>query len=430
MSKFNLNNNHPIIPNSNQYFLEKKYITIHSSDRDLTKYPNASSFEIELPQDYLNVQSAKLYSWTFPANYSVFSSDNANNFLIFKFVKLYNPGEVSFSDPLSEAIFAALYVNLANTFVCTIEPGFYNPQQMATELTNKMNEIITVYLKNFFANPTNTQYNYAAPLFVSYNRFKVVYNEVSQNLWFGNNADQFVLLNSSVLYIQRKIITDRQCNAFNADEYPNFTVFGLPTLLGFIRADAPALSAAQYIGRAGDTTNISANGFVPRFYYGDVTTTGDDGYWIKPILPGAVVYYLQAPFKINFIGPSYIYMEIEGFNCIDETIPFNPSVYENHNSGTNGVVNSAFAKLAIPTTPISQWFDASDGGPYKYFNPPAERIRKLKIKFRYHNNLLVNFNSFEISFMLEFCFLRPQNERGYNIREAFSLYQVQEIPKK
>ena len=417
MSQFNLNNNHPIIPNSNQYYFEKKYVTIHSSDRDLTKYPNSSSFEIELPQDYLNVQSARLYS--------VFSSDNSNNFLIFKFVQLYNPGEYAVSDPLSEAIFAALYANLSNTYVFTIEPGFYNPNQMATELTNKINEIITVYLKNFFANPKNTEYNYAAALFVSYNRFKVVYNEVSQNLWFGNNADQFVLVNSSVLYIQRKIIANRQCNAFNADEFPNFTVFGLPTLLGFIRADVVAYSAAQYISQGVDNTNISANGFVPRFYYGDVNTSGDDGFWIRPTLLGASVYYLQAPFKINFIGPSYIYMEIDGFNCIDETIPFNPSVYENHNSGTNGIVNSAFAKLAIPTTPISQWFDAADGGPYKYFNPPAERIRKLKIKFRYHNNLLVNFNSFEISFMLEFCLLRPQNERKYNVRDAFGLYQIQ-----
>lgn len=427
MSQFNLNTNHPIIPNSNQYFFEKKYVTIHSSDRDLTKFPNSSSFEIELPQDYLNVHSAKLYSWTFPANYSVFSSDNSNNFLIFKFVKLYNPGEFSVSDPLNEAIFAALYSNINTPYVFTIEPGFYNPQQMATELTNKINEIITVYLKNFFADPKNNEYNYAAALFVSYNRFKVVYNEVSQNLWFGNNADQFVLLNTSLLYIQRKIITNRQCSDFNADEFPNFTVFGLPTLLGFIRVDVIAFSGAQYVAKGGDSTNVSsmANGFVPRFYYGDVTTTGDDGYWIKPTLPGAVVYYLQAPFKINFIGPSYIYMEIDGFNCIDETIPFTPSVYENHNSGTNGVVNSAFAKLAIPTTPISQWFDANDGGPYKYFNPPAERIRKLKIKFRYHNNLLVNFNSFEISFMIEFCLLRPQNERKYNIREAFNLYQIQ-----
>jgi hypothetical protein len=118
-------------------------------------------------------------------------------------------------------------------------------------------------------------------------------------------------------------------------------------------------------------------------------------------------------------------MEMDGQNLIDETAPYNISAFTLTTNQTNGIVNSAFAKLAIPTTPISQWFDASDGGPYKYFNPPAERIRKLKIKFRYHNNLLVNFNSFEISFMIEFCILRPQNERSYNIRDAFGLYQVQ-----
>ena len=60
MSRFDLNNNHPIIPNANQYYFEKKYVSIHSEDRDVIKYRNPSSFEIELPQDYLNVQSVRL----------------------------------------------------------------------------------------------------------------------------------------------------------------------------------------------------------------------------------------------------------------------------------------------------------------------------------------------------------------------------------
>ena len=84
MSRFDLNNNHPIIPNSNQYFFEKKYVSIHSEDRDALKYRNPSSFEIELPQDYLNVQSVKLSSWSFPANYSVFSTSTHNVYMTFK----------------------------------------------------------------------------------------------------------------------------------------------------------------------------------------------------------------------------------------------------------------------------------------------------------------------------------------------------------
>ena len=72
MSSNNTFNTHPLIPNSNQYFYEKKYLSIHSEDRDYSKYKGSSEFEISLPQEYLNVASARLYSWSFPANYNIF----------------------------------------------------------------------------------------------------------------------------------------------------------------------------------------------------------------------------------------------------------------------------------------------------------------------------------------------------------------------
>ena len=200
--------------------------------------------------------------------------------------------------------------------------------------------------------------------------------------------------------------------------------------LGFTRCDEIAYSAAEIIknnNNSSDTdvaADISSTGLIPRFYYGDVTGTSDNGYWILPVLPGAIVFFLQAPLKINFMGPAYIYMEIDGLNCIDETSPYSLTTFTATTNQTNGICNSAFAKIPVPTTPISQWFD-SDMTPYKYFNPPAERIRKLKIKFRYHNNVLVDFGSFDFSFMLEICILRPQNERKFNIRDAFSLAQTQ-----
>ena len=86
-------NNHPIIKNSNQYFLEKKYISIHSEDRDISKYPISSEFELLLPQEYLNVASAKLSSWSFPSNYNVFSATTYNVIMSFKFLDLYTPAE-------------------------------------------------------------------------------------------------------------------------------------------------------------------------------------------------------------------------------------------------------------------------------------------------------------------------------------------------
>ena len=37
MSSFNVNTNHPIIPNSQEYTIYKQYVSIHSEDRDIKK---------------------------------------------------------------------------------------------------------------------------------------------------------------------------------------------------------------------------------------------------------------------------------------------------------------------------------------------------------------------------------------------------------
>ena len=414
-SSFNVFNNHPLITNANQYFFEKKYVSIHSQDRDLTKYPNSAEFEIELPQDYLNIASVRLYSWSFPANYSVFSSLNSNIALIYKFTKLYNPAEYSNPDILANAIFAALYPELNKELIILIEPGFYNPGQMAVELTNKLNENVTNIITDFLNNPKNSQYAEAKALFQGYNRFKVVYNTVQQNLWFGNGADKFELVNTSTFY-NTKRFTQASCR--RSSELPDTANWGLPSYLGFDRCNVESKSASDFPNEFGYLQKI------PRFYYGDVSVDGDNGYWIFPSEKDSQIYVISAPFKINFMGYAYIYMEIDGLNCIDETSPYGISPFTIKTNETNGIVNSSFAKIAVPTTPISQWFDL-DSGPYKYFNPPAERIRKLKIKFRYHNNQLVEFGTFEYSFMLEFCLLTPQQERSYSIRNAFDLTQSQ-----
>jgi hypothetical protein len=417
MSSFNTSSTHPLIPNANQYYIEKKYVSIHSEDRDILKYPNSSEFEIELPQDYLNVHSAKLSTWSFPANYNVFSPLNFNIAMTFKFIKLYNPGEHGYSDPLTEAIFAGLYSLIGNQYIVRIETGFYNPSQMATELTNKFNESVSNILIDFFTN--TPAYNYALALFTGYNRFSIVYNSVGQRLWFGNNADQFELTNN---YINQFNDDNVGTQCIRRQQLPSLADWGLPAYLGFTRCPVPSLSAAEVEATMNNANNIiygynpeiiNVSGDVPRFYYGDVNP-GDNGFWLVPSLPGATVYFLQAPAKINFMGPAYIYLDIDGLNCIDETSPYNMSQFTLHTNETNGRVNSSFAKIPITTTPIAQWFD-SEQAPYKHFNPPAERIRKLKCRLRYHNGQKVDFGLFDYSFMLEFTLLRPQNERKYTI---------------
>jgi hypothetical protein len=168
MSKFNVNQNHPLIENGNYYLPEKKFVSIHSEDRDIVKYPDPACFEIELPQDYLNVQSIKLSAWSFPSNYNVFSEGNGNLRMIFKFTNIYNPIENKNNNPLDIAIYNALnfYNDKDEYYLFEIETGFYNPTQMATQLTNKMNECVTKKIILFFE--THEKYKYLIDLFIEY----------------------------------------------------------------------------------------------------------------------------------------------------------------------------------------------------------------------------------------------------------------------
>jgi hypothetical protein len=393
---YNVNKTHPLIPNSQNYTAYKKYVSIHSEDRDFIKYPSSSSFEIELPEDYLNVSTVRLVDWTFPANYSTFSPLTSNITMTFLINNPYNPGEHEFSDALQEAIFTALYNNKNNNYRIIIEEGFYNPDQMSTELTNKFNDAVNTVIKNYFTDNISIP-GYAELLaqFISsggYNQFVIVYNTVGQKLWFGNKSSGFILTNST------SIINDYLSSKCDLPKLPDFSSWGLPGYLGLDRCDIESTSIID---------------FVPRFYYGDVFP-GDNGYWLLPDLPTAQVHFLDATYKINLFGVSYIYMEIDGLNCIDETSPYNVSNFTITTNKTNGIVNSAFAKLAVPTTPMSQWFDR-EALPYKLYLPPAERIRKLKIKLRYHNGQQVNFGVFNYAFTLEFMLYSSQQLREYKL---------------
>ena len=198
LNNLNTSTNHPLIANSNEYSLYKKYVSIHSEDRDQLKWPNSSLFEIEFPEDIINVASVRLSAWTFPANYNTFSLSSANIAMTFKIENPYNPGEHMFNDPLQNAIFAALYAHNDKQFLCIISEGFYNPDQITTELTNRFNASVTKYIISYFN--SNPSYTSLIPLFTSnggYQEFVVVYNTVKQRIWFGNRSSSFILTNDT-----------------------------------------------------------------------------------------------------------------------------------------------------------------------------------------------------------------------------------------
>jgi hypothetical protein len=419
---FNTNTSHPLTQNSQEYIYYRKYVSIHSEDRDMLKYPDSSTFEIELPEDLLNVASLRLFDWSFPCNYNTFSSLFSNTTMTFQINKPYDPNINNVGNLLLEKIFECLYYNINNQYIVVIENGFYNPIQMAKELTNKFNESVTnviiAYFNENITNPALTpveqqEYQQALDLFMTaggYTNFIIVYNSVGNKLWFGNTTDGFILTNETQ-FINSTCNRIYDCPKVST-LLPDYANWGLPSYLGLDRNNAHSVSSFN-ISNESQKSNFG-NISVPRFYYGDALTSGDNGYWLlpNPNLPNSEVHWIEAPYKINLMGPAYIYMEILGQNCIDETSPYNISNFTLTTNKTNGVSNAAFAKICIPSTPISQWFD-KDSGPYKFYYPPAERMRKFQFKLRYHDGQLVDFGTFNFSFMLEFTLQMPQVLRDY-----------------
>ena len=113
---YNVNTSHPLIPSSQEYMFYKKFVSIHSEDRDIVNFPNSTEFEIELPEDVVNVSTMKLVQWSFPSNYNTFSASNNNILFVFKINNPYNPGENGVSDLLSYRIFEALFYTMNDRY--------------------------------------------------------------------------------------------------------------------------------------------------------------------------------------------------------------------------------------------------------------------------------------------------------------------------
>jgi hypothetical protein len=385
-----------------------------------------------MPEDLLNVVSLRLVSWTFPENFYTFSVINGNVEMTFQITNPYNPMENGVTDVLLVKIYEYFTQFPSVSYSVVIEDGFYTHLQMTTELTNKCNNALTNQILSYFieqsTNPLlspvqQAEYLDAISLLNAaggYNNFVIVYNEVSQKFWFGNVCDGFLLTNETQLSKQTNV-ANFICTAPNSNVSPDFSNWGLPGNLGLSRCNTESVNGITL--QTFTEKAIYSNGaIVPRFYYGDVKP-GDNGFWLVPktTLPGSSVNWVQAEYKNNLLGPEYIYMELAGQNCIDETRPYNISNFTIKTNSTNGIVNSSFSKIGMYNQDSSHWFDR-DAIPYKFYYPPAERMRRFYFKLRYHNGQLVNFGVCNFSFMIEFTLQLPQILRNAKAQSAQSLY--------
>tara|TARA_Y100000768_G_C23964929_1_gene677367 strand:- start:358 stop:1449 length:1092 start_codon:yes stop_codon:yes gene_type:complete len=359
--------------NNTYYTLDRQLLSIHSEDRDYSKWPNANTFEIILPEAYMNIQSLRLLQISLPSNYYTFSNYYQNTKLSFKIKPKIT----------TETMFHYLLSNTHNDYTITIQEGYYTEDELAYELQNKMNDAVTDYLISVGMSSTTV-----------YDRIQIYYDSVSQKIWFGNTADQFILNFSSELSYDLSA-----CDQTNI--WDQYTKWGLPSYIGFNKETYTASTSStditfDYLGEDTDTTWLDAS--------------SND------------VWYIEAPLTMNIRGEKNIYMEIEKYNSYDELYPYSELTSNTYNNDYGGKNKSAFAKIPVTLTPNNTIFNSNDLIGLSVFMPPLERLQKLKFKFRYHDGRLVDFKETPLDFTIEILYFKNAIQTKYNNPNVPSFY--------
>ena len=149
-------NNHPIIPTPPSTVrdtvdtnVDTFFATISSSDRNVERYPQASSFTVQLPQDYNNITSISLHQ-SFIPNVSIdFTLEKNNVDLVFKFTGIE---VVSNGTDLEQMIYVFVKQFIANNnyFRIRITDGSYTQTQLTLEVQNRMNQIVTTAILDYY----------------------------------------------------------------------------------------------------------------------------------------------------------------------------------------------------------------------------------------------------------------------------------------
>ena len=378
--QYNVNNEHQLIRRQNTYVLDRKLVTIHSDDRDINQWPNSNHFEITVPDDITNVQSLRLVEIQLPNNQYVFSNSQQNTKLQFTLAP-----RVSTNSP----VYYTLASNINVPYTITIQEGFYTPSEMASEIESLMNNAVTEFI----------QTNVAGYV---YTNFKVYYDAVGQQMYFGNTYDSFTFTFDNKIDYNIKcnnILTDRLSDSV----FERYTKWGLGSYLGFPKEEIVAEDTSG---------NITFN-------YANYTWLIPDSSLYPPTSPiPNYASYIKAPYTISMFGESAVYMEIDKYNSIDELKPYSEATNNTYNNDYNGRVKSAFAKIPITALPQSQIFDSRNGflQNVSQYHPPIDKIRKLKFTFRYHDGRLVEFKDANFNFTLAFNQLKDEIARDYEIR--------------
>jgi len=234
--------------------------------------------------------------------------------------------------------------------IITLEDGYYDVTKLKTSLQNKINRDLS---ENII----------------------VGYNEVSRKFYFAHNHTHTSITNSPFRFIfNTQLNYDSYCKT-NVNVYSQHSNWGLGYILGFDKKIYPSASVRDF------SRNYT-------FDYESVP-------WVDTSNASVII----SPYPHTLGTNENIYIELEKYNKCDELKPYLSYNYNNTNSG---IVNSAFAKVPIYTSTSVNiaLLDHEISSSVSYFKPPIEKLAKIKVKIRYHNNMLVNLQNANISLTL------------------------------
>ena len=324
-----MNHHHPLIKTSHNFVLDRKVLFIDSNDRDIERWPNASEFEINCPQNYTSVESLRLLNINLP------------NFF-------YN-----ISEQLQTNKMIVNYDNSSN--IITLDDGYYNYTQLQDALQTKIRAI----------------HDHFTTL------FSVSYNPINRKFTFLHTRS-----NGAPFIFRFDLPNNYDCSKTNykTDVYAQHSNWGLGYILGFEKIKYTSSSIPQ----SGGHTHQQ----------------------------------LISPNPSDLEDNKCIYIELEKYNKCDEIKPF---LYYNFNNTNSGIVNSAFAKIPIYQTNYNKGL-VNDGylENSSFYQPPIDKISKFKLKFRYHNGMLVDFHNCNVSLSLEINQIRNEMN-NYEVRTPYKL---------
>ena len=324
-----MNINNPLVKTSHNFVLDRKILFIDSNDRDKERWPNASEFEINCPQNYTNVESLRLSNIMLPTFF-------------------YNISEQLQTNKMIVSISGSPTLN-----IITLEDGCYNYTQLQDALRTKISILMS-----------------------SPSTFDVSYNPINRIFTF-----LYTQSNGAAFNFRFDLPNNYDCSkvSYKTDIYAQHSNWGLGYILGF------------------DKKNYTSTGFP------HIAHTHQK---------------LIAPNPSHLEDNKCIYIELEKFNKCDEIKPF---LYYNYSNTSSGIVNSAFAKIPIYLFQDNKGL-VNDGyfENVSYYQPPIDKIAKFKLKFRYHNGMLVDFHNSNVSLSLEINQIRNEMN-NYEVRTPFKI---------